>query len=218
MKYQKILVVSGGTIEDDFAKKWIINNKPDYTIVADSGMEFMKRVGLVPDMILGDFDSVNPKTLDFFKEKQGIVWKQLNPVKDDTDTESALRQAIDLGAKEIMILGGTGTRLDHVLGNISLLGIGLEENVEIQLVDSHNCIRMINKGICLERTKQFGNMVSLIPYSEKVKGLTLEGFKYPLKEFTMGGFSSLGISNEIVEEIAKISFEEGILLVIEARD
>ncbi len=218
MNYQKILIVSGGSIEDEFAKEWMKQYQPDYIIVADSGMEFMKRIGMLPNMIIGDFDSVNQETLAFFKEKQGIVWKQLNPVKDDTDTEFAIRQAIALGTEEITILGGTGTRLDHVLGNISLLGIGLEESVGIQLVDSHNRIRMIKKGIRLEKAKQFGNMVSLVPYYGEVKGLNLKGFQYPLQDFTMGGFSSLGISNEIVDEVAEIFFEEGILLVIEARD
>lgn len=221
MKYQKILIVSGGSMEDAFAKEWIKQNQPDYTIVADSGMEFMRRAMLVPDMIIGDFDSVEPETLEFFRTEcvqKGIVWRELNPVKDDTDTEFAIRQAMALGTKEITILGGTGTRLDHVLGNIALLGIGLEEGITIQLVDVHNRIRMINKPLQLKRKEQFGNMVSLLPYSGEVKGLTLKGFKYPLQDFTMRGFSSLGISNEIVAEVAEISFEEGNLIVIEAGD
>ena len=109
---------------------------------ADSGMEFCRRVGLIPDMILGDFDSVKEDTLDFYKKQESVVWKELNPIKDDTDTEFAIRQAIELGTKEITVLGATGTRLDHVLGNISLLGIGLAGQVQIQLVDSHNRIRL----------------------------------------------------------------------------
>ena len=102
--HSKILIVSGGSIEDEFAKEWITQYQPDFIIVADSGMEFMRRVGLKPDMIIGDFDSVKADTLDFFKEQSGIVFKELNPVKDDTDTEFAIRQAISLGAKEITIL------------------------------------------------------------------------------------------------------------------
>lgn len=216
--HRKILIISGGSISDEFAKEWIKQYHPDFTIVADSGMEFMRRVGLVPDMIIGDFDSVKADTLGFFKEQQGIVFKELNPVKDDTDTEFAIRQAISLGAKEITILGATGTRLDHVLGNVALLGIGLQEQVAIQLVDAHNRIRMIDKSLCLAKAEQFGNFVSLLPYSGEVKGVTLKGFRYPLENFTMESFSSLGISNEIVEEKAEILFAEGILLVIEARD
>ncbi len=216
--YQRILIVSGGSIEDTFAKNWMIQYHPGYTIAADSGMEFFYRVGRVPDMIIGDFDSVNSDTLHYFKEKETIIWKELNPIKDDTDTEFAIRQAIALGAEEITVLGGTGSRLDHVMGNVSLLGIGLKEQVFIQLVDAHNRIRMINKSISIKKDEQFGNYVSLIPYQGNVTHMYLKGFKYPLEDFTMEPFCSIGISNEILEEEAEILFEEGTLLVIEARD
>lgn len=216
--HRKIVIISGGSIQDEFAKEWITQYQPDFIIVADSGMEFMRRVGLKPHMIIGDFDSVASETLAYFKEQTGIIFKELNPMKDDTDTEFAIRQAIGLGAKEITALGATGTRLDHVLGNVALLGIGLQEQVDIQLVDAHNRIRMIDKAISLMKAEQFGNFVSLLPYSGEVKGVTLKGFKYPLENFTMGSFSSLGISNEIVEEKAEILIEEGILLIIESRD
>ena len=216
--HRKILIISGGSIDDIFAKEWIAQYQPDFTIVADSGMEFMRRVGIVPDMIIGDFDSVGSETLAYFKEQTGIIFKELNPVKDDTDTEFAIRQAISLGTKEITVLGATGTRLDHVLGNVALLGIGLQEQVDIQLVDAHNRIHMTDKSICLLKSEQFGNFVSLLPYSGEVKHVTLKGFKYPLENYTMGSFSSLGISNEIVEDKAEILFEEGILVVIESRD
>ena len=221
VNYEKIVIISGGSIDDAFAIDWIKQYQPEYIIVADSGMEFVRRAGLVPNMIIGDFDSVALETLELFRTEcmeKGIVWKELNPIKDDTDTEFAIRQAMRLGVKEIVILGGTGTRLDHMLGNIALLGIGLEEDISIQLVDVHNRIQMIDKPLQFRKDKQFGNMVSLVPYFGEVKGLTLKGFKYPLEDFTMGGFSSLGISNEIVDEVAEITFDEGYLIVIEARD
>ena len=101
---------------------------------------------------------------------------------------------------------------------MALLGIGLKENADIQLVDAYNRIRMIDKSIKLVKTEQFGNFVSLLPYAGEVKEVTLKGFKYSLEKHTMGSFSSLGISNEIVEEEAEILFEEGILLLIESRD
>lgn len=218
MTHQKILIISGGSISDDFAKEWIQRYQPDFTIVADSGMEFMRRVDLVPDMIIGDFDSVREDTLDFFKGQQGIIWKELNPVKDDTDTEFAIRQAISVGAKEINVLGGTGSRLDHVLGNMHLLGIGLEQGVAIQLVDPHNRIRIIRGEVVLEKAEQFGAFVSLLPIDGSVTGVTLEGFKYPLKGAKISSFSSLGISNEIIEKQARIKIEAGVLLMIESRD
>ena len=138
--------------------------------------------------------------------------------KDDTDTEFALRLAISMGAECITVLGGTGSRLDHVLGNIELLGIGLELGVEIELLDANNRIRMTDHGMVLKKEEQFGKYVSLIPYTAQVEHLYLAGFKYPLADYCLKGFCSIGVSNEITEEQAEITFENGILIVIESRD
>jgi thiamine pyrophosphokinase len=142
----------------------------------------------------------------------------LIPEKDDTDTEFAIREAIRRGADDITIVGGTGTRLDHVLGNVWLLGIGLEEGVSLQLLDEHNRIRLIDSPMILSREEQYGTYISLIPFSGEVRGVTLRGLKYPLNDYTLGGFCSLGISNEIVAEEAYIGFTAGLLLVIESKD
>ena len=215
---KNFVIVSGGKISDIFAKQWITGENPNYIIAADSGLEFFCRTEMKPDMIIGDFDSVSKKTLQYFEKKEGIEWRKLNPMKDDTDTEYAIRLAIELGAKRITLLGATGSRLDHVLGNIELLGIGLQAGVEIVILDEHNRIRMISSSVSLKKSEQHGTYVSLLPYSSKVSGLTLKGFKYPLEKFTLTGFCSLGISNEIVDDVAEIIFEDGILIVVEARD
>lgn len=212
------VIVVGGHIEDGFAKEFIVQEKPDFCIAADSGMNFFYRTGLKPDWIIGDFDSASGEALEYFKGQTDISWIKLNPVKDDTDTESAIRKAIALGAEKITLLGATGTRIDHMLGNIELLGIGLQNHIPIQIVDERNLVRMIDSGITLEQEKQFGKFVSLIPYTNVVKGLTLTGFKYPLDRYDLKGFCSLGVSNEIIEASATIKFEQGILIVIEARD
>jgi thiamine pyrophosphokinase len=108
--------------------------------------------------------------------------------------------------------------VDHVLGNICLLGIGLANDVEVELIDSHNRIRMIDSALTIRKKEQYGTAVSVIPFSDEVTGVTLTGFKYNLSEYTMKGFNTLGISNEIVEEEATVSLESGFLLVIESRD
>ena len=122
------------------------------------------------------------------------------------------------GYTQIHILGATGSRLDHVLSNIGLLGIGLEEGVEILLVDSHNRIRMIREGISISKKEQYGKYVSLLPFTPKVTGITLMGMKYSLTDYTMQSYTSIGISNEIVEEEAEIWLRDGVLLVIESKD
>lgn len=214
----RYVIISGGHIDDAFALEWLQQNKYDVMIAADSGMNFLHRNHIIPDVIAGDFDSVDSSCLDVFLKMEGVEILRLNPIKDDTDTEFVIRESIRRGATEIIILGATGTRLDHVLGNMHLLGIGLQEGVEIALVDAHNRVRMICDELVLNREEQFGEFVSLLPIDGSVTGVTLEGFKYPLENAVIPSFSSLGISNEIVEEQARIKIERGILLVIESRD
>lgn len=214
----KFLIVSGGETTDEFVEEVIKKGGFDVILAADSGMDFLYRTEILPDIIVGDFDSVDPKVLEFFREQEQVDICVLDPVKDDTDTEYAIREAIRRGATEITIIAGTGTRLDHVLGNISLLGIGLEEGVRIELLDTHNRVRMTDHSVVLKKKTQYGKYLSLVPFSEKVTGVTLKGLKYPLSDYTMGGFNSLGISNEIVDDEASIELTSGRLLVIESRD
>jgi len=214
----RYVIISGGYIEDVFALEWLQKNKYDVMIAADSGMNFLHRNHIIPDVIAGDFDSVESGSLEAFSQMKEVEMLRLNPIKDDTDTEFVIREAIRRGAKEITVLGATGTRLDHVLGNMHLLGIGLQEDVMIELVDAYNRIHMISGEVELKKSEQFGEYISLLPIDGTVTGVTLEGFKYPLKDAVIPSFSSLGISNEIVEEQAKIKIKKGVLLLIESRD
>lgn len=214
----RVVIISGGHIDDGFAVGWLEKNKYDLMIAADSGMNFLHRNGIVPDIIAGDFDSAKEESVAYFQGLNNVQVMKLNPIKDDTDTEFVIREAIRRGAKEITVLGATGTRLDHVLANVYLLGIGLEESVFIQLVDKHNRIRMINSDLEIGRDEQFGDYVSVLPVKGDAKGVNLEGMKYPLYDANIKCFSSLGVSNEIIDEVAKISLKQGTLLVIESRD
>ena len=214
----KFLIVSGGSLNKEFVTKVVGQGRYDRILAADSGMNALYAAAVTPDIIIGDFDSADEKILAFFQQNKAIDFCTLNPEKDDTDTEFAIRESIRRGADSITIIGGTGTRLDHVLGNISLLGIGLEEGVRMELLDAHNHICMIDHSVTLKKKEQYGNYLSLIPYNGNVTGVTLKGLKYPLHDYTMGGFNSLGISNEIVDDEASIELTSGQLLVIESRD
>ena len=215
---KSFVVISGGKIDDDFVLSVLRQQESAVMIAADSGMEFLYRNEIMPNVIVGDFDSVQSEALAYFKRQPGIHFQELVPEKDDTDTESAIRLAISMGAEEITLLGGTGSRLDHVLGNIELLGIGMNAGVPITMLDAHNRIRMTRQGMKIRRDEQFGKYVSLIPYTEQVEHVYLRGFKYPLTDYCLRGFCSIGVSNEIMEEEAEIAFDGGILLVIESKD
>ena len=215
---KRCLILTGGKLSLAFAGPFLEKNKYEKVIAVDGGLEAAKKLGIIPDVIVGDFDTVHPEILAYYRKMEHIIWEVHQPEKDDTDTEFAIRESIRRGADSITIIGGTGTRLDHVLGNISLLGIGLEEQVAMELLDEHNRIRMIQDALTLEKETQYGKYVSLIPYGGDVQEITLWGFKYLLSDYTMGGFNSLGISNEIVDNRAEIRFRSGILLVIESKD
>lgn len=214
----KTLIVTGGTVNHFFALSYIAQQQFDHVIAADSGIHFFAATGRIPDEVLGDFDSADPADVQQFRQNPQIRFHPFQPEKDATDTELALQLAIERGSSEIHILGGTGTRLDHLLGTIHLLGIALEQGVLCYVVDANNRLRLIQRKTILHKAQQYGDYVSLIPMTAKARGVTLTGFKYPLADGQMDLFHSLGISNEIVADEAVIDLKEGILILVESKD
>lgn len=214
----RVLIVSGGSIDDAFVLDLLRKNRYETVIACDSGMEFFRRNGLYPDLILGDFDSADRNTVDYFKEQTEVRLEQFPAQKDWTDTELAVRRGLELEPEHIDLVGATGTRLDHVLGNLQLLALGLEAGVSIFLMDANNRIRLADRPFKLKKSEQYGDFISLIPYGGEVSGLTLKGMKYPLEGAILRQDVSLGISNEIVDDEALISFEKGKLYVMETKD
>ena len=212
------LIVTGGHIDLPFAKNQIERGSWDFVVCADSGMDFCRKAGLLPDVILGDFDSADPETLRFFRGRFPDRIFTFPAQKDETDTELALQYAIREGAEHITVLGATGSRLDHVLGNIHLLKQAMDAGTDCCLLDAHNRIRMIRQSLLIRRDGQFGRYVSLIPFTPEVRGLTLTGFAYDVSDFSLTSGKARGVSNEIREEEARIEMKSGILLVIESRD
>lgn len=214
----RILIISGGSIEREFADAYIESYQPEYTIVADGGMGYCKMSNLVPDCIVGDFDSVEKETLAYFHESPQIIWKQFCPKKDETDTELAMTTAFEHGATELHILGATGSRLDHVIGNIQLLHKALIRDIPAYIVDRNNRVCLIDQAKTIQKSKQYGKYISILPLTTTVEGITLKGFQYPLDKATLYSNNTLGISNEITEEEARIELEKGIAIVIESKD
>ncbi len=214
----KCLIVAGGQIDLPFAKQILECQDWDLLISADRGLHFFLEAGLVPDWIVGDFDSADPEEIKPFQENCPEKLQTFPAEKDETDSEIALDCAIEAGADRITILGGTGSRLDHVLGNLQLLKRALDAGAECCLVDPHNRIRMIKDDLAINRDEQFGDYVSLIPFSSEVEGLTLTGFAYEVEDFTLQNGIARGISNEICAPCAHITLKSGELIVIESRD
>ena len=127
---------------------------------------------------------------------------------------------MELGSTDITILGGTGTRLDHVLGNIQTLYFPFARCVSCRMLDGCNRIQLIGGRHVIRSDSQYGTCFSLIPLTTDVYGVTVRGAKYPLDRhhFTVLGTGSFGVSNEVSEEQAEITVESGILILIESKD
>lgn len=215
----KTLIVTGGTIDLAFALQYVKQQEFDYFIASDAGMHFFEWAHITPQEIVGDFDSADADELQKFRQDSQVQFHEYNPKKDYVDTELALRLAIDRGSSEIHILGGTGTRLDHVLGTVHVLGLALMQNVPCFLVDAYNRARLVGSGrTVLKKADQYGHYVSLIPLTTQVRGVTLSGFLYPIKNGTFDTFQSLGISNEIVQEVAVVEITDGVAVLVESAD
>lgn len=223
---EHILIVTGGYLDLVFAKEYCKTLSYDKVFAVDRGLEYVDRLGISPDYIVGDFDTVAPDLLAEYESRiqKGEIGSLLEryPVKKDaTDTELALHKAMEDGAGQITLLGATGSRMDHVLANIGLLLQTAGKGIPCFLVDATNRIRLLSKQgqkMCtIRQAEQFGRYLSILPLSEIVKGVTMEGVLYPLKDYDILQGSSLTVSNEIVGA-ASISLEDGALLVIESRD
>lgn len=220
-----VLIVTGGHLNIDFAKAYSKTLSIDRVFAVDKGLEYVDCMGLVPDYIVGDFDTVDKKLLAAYEKRitagELPAYLERYPAKKDaTDTELAVMEAIKERAGQITILAATGNRIDHMLANLGLLLQAAEENIECHIVDETNRIRLLQAGKCcrIEKRNQFGLYLSLIPISPVIKGLTITGVMYPLNNKTVRQGSSLTVSNQIQEEAAMITCTEGELLVIESRD
>lgn len=212
------LLISGGYLEQSFAEEVMKRIGPCHILVIDGALKVADQLGILPEVILGDFDTVDAELLASYRTNQGITFETHDPVKNATDTELALEYAILQGAKEITILGALGGRMDHALANIQALLPAMEAGVPCEILDEQNRITLVNGRRTFKKEESFGKYISFIPLTEKVEGITMEGFAYPVQNFTMVLGSSRGISNELTAKEASVSFDKGILLCIESRD
>ncbi len=212
------IIISGGAIEAPFALEFLKEKPADIVIAVDRGLEFLYQEGISPTHIVGDFDSIEPEVISYYRNHTQIPIREFNPVKDASDTEIALRLGIELGMKEIWILGGTGTRLDHVMANIQSLKIASNADVKAYLLDSHNRISLLEEDVELLQEKAYGKYFSLFSLGGKVEGLTIRGAKYPLTNHTLEPYDSLSVSNQFASEFVKIEFKSGTIILMETRD
>ena len=222
----KVLVITGGTLKKDFLKQFLSKHAFDHTIVVDGALKTAAEMNLCFQSLVGDFDTIDARILHSYLGKNGLYIEQHKPQKNETDTELAVNLGLETIKKhekkdetnEIAILGATGGRLDHALGNIHLVYKALKQGISCKLYDEDNCLFMINRHTILtDETKEY-HYVSFLPFTDTAEGVTLKGFLYPLENARLEKGCTLGISNEVTEEHPSVSVDSGVLIGILSRD
>lgn len=213
MERKTVFIYTGGEVFSD-----LVIEKPekgDLVIAADAGYLIAKEMGVTPDIVLGDFDTLGEENIP-----EGIECLRVPAEKNDTDTQLAVSVAIERGAGEIVIIGGLSGRIDHTLSTLAILEDLWERKegrIYATLTDGKNRVRFIrNSGTILPRSQY--RYFSLIAADETVKGITLEGCKYPLKNGRISRRHQWAVSNEIVGNCALIEIKRGGVWVIESMD
>jgi thiamine pyrophosphokinase len=207
-----VFVISGGPLRDlRFLEEQKALCQPVSIICADGGARHAYALGLVPDLIIGDMDSLDGELQSHFV-RQGSRIMRYPQRKDETDTQLALEMAFMMAPDQILIFGAIGGRLDHTLANLSLLLLAAERGVSARLVDEWSEVFIVKeKAVILGEA---GQTVSIYPFGSDASGITLEGFEYPLTDATMRVGKPYGISNRLTAAKGVIAVGSGHLLVV----
>ena len=206
----RAFIYTGGTVRTE-----AITEHPkadDLSIAADSGYHTAVALGERIDLLLGDFDSIGDVPRD-----SGIEIQQVPAEKDYTDTQLAVEIAIDRGATDIIIIGGLSGRLDHTLSTLAILEELHARKVYGTVTDGQSRARYMKSSSTLIARSPY-KYLSIIAADEVVKGVDIEGCKYPLKKATLRRCHQFAVSNEITGNVAFIAVKKGGVFIIESRD
>lgn len=206
----KCIVIGAG----DLTMGELTVGEDDYCIAVDGGLSYCGILGVEPDIMIGDFDSVSEKEKEAIAQlKEQIPERiiELAPEKDDTDMLMALKHGLELGYRDFRIYAGTGGRFDHTLANIQCLLYLKNHGATGYLVDGTGMILVLqNESVRFQKSME--GYLSLFSLGKQANGVTIQGMKYPLDHYTMTNDFPIGISNEFIGESATISVEDGELV------
>lgn len=213
----RILILTGGHIEESFLREHWTANIYDMVIAADRGLMIADQLGIPVDYVVGDFDSLAMEIFDKYVGQNTVI-ESYPSEKDYTDTEIAIEKACSFNPKEIIMFGATGSRFDHSLANIHLLLKLLKRGIYGELLNQNNRIYLKDGSFDIVKEKQHGDYVSFLPFGETIEDFTLEGFKYPLYNARIIPGETLCISNELLDDIGKVRYSRGVIIVFETKD
>jgi thiamine pyrophosphokinase len=206
-------IICNGKLENyDISKEKL--QQVDFIICADGGTRHAYHMNIIPDMIIGDMDSSKDEYIEYYRNKDVPIIKYSSD-KDKTDTQICLEYAMEK-YDEIILLGATGSRLDHTLGNVSILRLAADKGITAYIIDENNEIYVTKDCIRLEGNK--GDIVSLLPLSGKVEGINLKGVLYPLQNAIMEIGNPYGVSNKFAETEVVLTIASGYMIVIKSKD
>lgn len=209
----RIIIFANGELPD-LEKARLLLHPNDYIICADGGTRHSLAMGLTPNLVIGDMDSIE-RGQWLGLEKEGVSIELFPRDKNETDLELAINRAIELGPKQLLIIGALGGRLDQALGNIALLG-----DIRLSALDTRLDDGVEEIFICRDQAQvhgRSGDIVSLIPWGNPVHGIQTQDLKWPLQNEALYPDKTRGISNEMTSQTASISIESGLLLLIHLR-
>ena len=185
----------------------------DLIIAADGGARHCQKLGITPDVLIGDFDSLEQADLHEYE------WAEVQIIqhparKDFTDLELALLHAKAIGITYSCIFGALGLRWDQTIANLLLPASSTLSNMKIQLIDGNQEITVIQAGNPYEISGNPGDTVSLIPLNAETGGISTEGLEYPLKDESLAFGATRGISNVLREKRAIVNLAKGMLLCV----
>ena len=184
----------------------------DLILAADAGFLTARSLGVVPQILLGDFDSLGEPDVP-----DGTELIRVPVEKNDTDTQLAVRVALERGARELVIIGGLEGRVDHTLSSLAILEDLAAKHIPAVLTNGKNRVRFLrNNGALIARSKF--RFLSLIAADPVVKGVTVEGCKYPLKNAKLSRLNQYAVSNEIVGNCALVEIRRGGVWLVESMD
>lgn len=206
---ETVVVVAGGPPPGPTGAGAVPRGAP--VVAADGGADHAFELGLRVEVAVGDFDSIAPAALERL-EREGARIETHPVAKEATDLELGLDAALALGPRRILVLGGTGGRLDHLLGGLLLLGADRYAGVELDAVLGDARVHVVRGGRVLRGTP--GEQISLMALHGPALGVTTEGLEYPLRREMLAPGSSRGLSNRFVAPEARVSLSGGVLLAV----
>lgn len=207
-----VAIVGGGRLSKQFLPEII---KSDYIIGVDRGAYWLITNGVIPNIAIGDFDSVSSKELEEIKKRVKII-KKYPPEKDATDLELAIDCAILFKPQHVTIYGAIGARLDHSLAAMQLLEKLLKAGIPASIHDEYNDVYLVDQEIILPKDPH-KRYLSLFPITKQAV-VTITGCAYNGAGLTLYRGKTLGLSNEIRGNQAMITIHRGIVLVTKSQD